>query len=115
MNNFKFSKNISDEARNDIMDHIDNLIEEYKEAKINIDNADNSWDYDILASRIERLEQIFRSDLLEEKAKLPIEGITIYDFKNDALSPDEIKKAEYIIFVDGRNIIELKNRLAIKK
>jgi len=45
-----------------------------------------------------------RNDLQRNKTNLPIEKIRIYDFNSGAISIDEIRKTEQIIFVDNDQI-----------
>lgn len=57
-----------------------------------------------------RYIELKRDDLQKDKNNLPIEKITLYDFKGSVMSRDEMCKAEQIIFVNGEQIKELKNR-----
>ena len=57
-----------------------------------------------------RFIELTRDDLVKFKSDLPIDHISIYDFKRSVISIDEISKAELIIFKDGEQIKELKNR-----
>lgn len=57
-----------------------------------------------------RFIELTRDDLVEFKSDLPIDDISIYDFKSSAMSRDEIHKAELITFKEGEQIKELKNR-----
>jgi hypothetical protein len=66
-----------------------------------------------IAGVSKRYIELKRDDLQKDKNNLPIEKITIYDFKGSVMSRDEICKAEQIIFVDGEQIKELKNRYAV--
>lgn len=59
-----------------------------------------------------RYIQLKRDDLQFNKNNLPIDKITLYDFKGSVMSIEEMRKAEQIIFVDGEQIKELKNRYA---
>ena len=43
----------------DVMKRIENLIDEYKQAKIDITKCDNSFDYDNLERRIKSLKYLF--------------------------------------------------------
>jgi len=56
-----------------------------------------------------RCIELKRSDLQKDKNNLPIDMITLYDFKGSVMSRNEINMAEQIIFVDGEQIKELKN------
>ena len=55
--------------------------------------------------------ELIRDDLQKNKNNLPIDKITLYDFKASAMSRNEMLKADRIIFVDGKEFKELKNRL----
>ena len=57
-----------------------------------------------------RYIEIKRDDLQFDRNNLPIDKITIYDFKGSVMSREEMRKAEQIIFVDGEQTKELKNR-----
>ena len=59
-----------------------------------------------------RYIELRRDDLQRKKYNLPINKITYHDFKSDVLSPEDINKAELIVFIDGEEIRELKNRYA---
>lgn len=54
--------------------------------------------------------ELTREDLVKFKTDLPIDKISIYDFKGTVLSRDEIDKADLITFKDGEQIKELKNK-----
>ena len=43
----------------DVMERIESLMDEYKQAKINITKCDNSFDYDNLDRRISTLRYLF--------------------------------------------------------
>ena len=60
-----------------------------------------------------RFIELTRDDLVKFKSDLPIDEISIYDFKGSSMSIDEIYKAELIIFKDGEQIKELKNRYRV--
>ena len=66
-----------------------------------------------IAGVSKRYIELKRDDLQKNKNNLPIEKITLYDFKGSVLLRDEMCKAEQIIFVDGEQIKELKNRYAV--
>jgi hypothetical protein len=57
--------------------------------------------------------ELTRDDLVKFKSDLPIDDISIYDFKSSVMSRDEIHKAELITFKDGEQIKELKNRYRV--
>ena len=57
--------------------------------------------------------ELTRDDLVKFKSDLPIDEISIYDFKSSAMSRDEINKAKLITFKDGEQIKELKNRYKV--
>lgn len=59
-----------------------------------------------------RYIQLNRDDLQKHKNNLHIDKIVLYDFKGSAMSREEMHKAEHIIFIDGEQIKELKNRYA---
>ena len=60
-----------------------------------------------------RFIELTRDDLVEFESDLPIDEISIYDFKSSAMSRDEMCKAELITFKDGEQIKELKNRYRV--
>lgn len=60
-----------------------------------------------------RFIELTRDDLVKFKSDLPIDEISIYDFKSSAMSREEIHKAELITFKDGEQIKELKNRYRV--
>ena len=60
-----------------------------------------------------RFIELTRDDLVKFKSDLPIDEISIYDFKSSAMSRDEMHKAELITFKDGEQIKELKNRYRV--
>jgi hypothetical protein len=60
-----------------------------------------------------RFIELTRDDLVEFKSDLPIDEISICDFKSSAMSRDEMHKAELITFKDGEQIKELKNRYRV--
>lgn len=57
--------------------------------------------------------ELNRNDLTWNKTDKPINEITIYDFKYSLVSNAVIRKASLIIFNDGDNIVELKNKYRI--
>ena len=57
-----------------------------------------------------RFIELTRDDLGKFKSDSPIDEISIYDFKSSSMSREEMHKAELIIFKDGEQIKELKNR-----
>lgn len=57
-----------------------------------------------------RFIELTRDDLVKFKSDLPIDEISIYDFKRSSMSRDEMHKAELITFKDGEQVKELKNR-----
>ena len=57
--------------------------------------------------------ELTRDDLVKFKRDLPIDEISIYDFKGSAMSRDEMRKAYLITFKDGEQIKELKNRYRV--
>jgi SHS2 domain-containing protein len=65
-----------------------------------------------IAGVSKRYIELKRDDLRKDKNNLLIEEITLYDFKGSIMSRDEMCKAEQIIFVDGEQIKELKNKYA---
>ena len=60
-----------------------------------------------------RFIELTHDDLVKFKRNLPIDDITLYDFKGSAMSRDEIRKAELITFKDDEQIKELKNRYRV--
>lgn len=60
-----------------------------------------------------RFIELTRDDLVKFKSDLPIDKISIWDFKTDSMSIYEIYKAELIIFKDGEQFKELKNRYRV--
>lgn len=54
-----------------------------------------------------------RDDLVKFKSDLPIDEISIYDFKSSSMSRDEMHKAELITFKDGEQTKELKNKYRV--
>lgn len=54
--------------------------------------------------------ELTRDDLVKNKSDLPINEINCYDFKASVLSKEEIRRADLIIFKDGKNVKELKNK-----
>ena len=60
-----------------------------------------------------RFIELTRDDLVESKSDLPIDEISIHDFKSSAMSRDDMHKAELITFKDGEQIKELKNRYRV--
>lgn len=55
-----------------------------------------------------RFIELTRDDLVKFKSDLPINEISIYDFKSSAMTRDEMLKAELITFKDGEQIRKLK-------
>lgn len=51
-----------------------------------------------------------RDDLIEWKKDIPIQEVTINDFKSTSITRDEILKAYYILFSDGNIHKVLKDR-----
>lgn len=60
-----------------------------------------------------RVIELTRDDLVKFKSDLPIDEISIYDFKGSAMSREEMYKADLITFKDGEQIKELKNRYRV--
>ena len=60
-----------------------------------------------------RFIELTSDDLVKFKRNLPIDDITLYNFKGSAMSRDEIRKAELITFKDDEQIKELKNRYRV--
>ena len=60
-----------------------------------------------------RFIELTRDDLVKFKNDLPIDEISIYNFKSSAMSREEMHKAELITFKDGEQIKELKNRYRV--
>ena len=60
-----------------------------------------------------RFFELTRDDLAKFKSDLPIDDISVYDFKSSAISRDEMNKAELITFKDGEQIKELKNKYGL--
>lgn len=60
-----------------------------------------------------RFIMLTRKDLVKFKSDLPIDEISIYDFKGSSMSRDEMQKAELIIFKDGEQLKKLKNRYRV--
>ena len=60
-----------------------------------------------------RFIELTRDDLVKFKSDLPIDEISIYDFKSSAMSRDEMHKAELITFKDDEQIKVLKNRYRV--
>ena len=54
--------------------------------------------------------ELNREDLTKLKANYSIDEITIYDFKHNSITRDEINKAELITFKDGDKTKVLKSR-----
>jgi hypothetical protein len=57
-----------------------------------------------------RFIELTRDDLVKFKRDLSIDEINLHNFKSSAMSREEMHKAELIIFKDGEQIRELKNR-----
>lgn len=57
-----------------------------------------------------RFIELTRDDLVKFKSDLPIDEISICDFKSSAMSIEEMHKSELISFKDGEQIKEIKNR-----
>ena len=53
-----------------------------------------------------------RDDLIEWKKDIPIQEVTINDFKSTSVTMDEILRAYYILFSDGNIHKVLKDRFA---
>ena len=53
-----------------------------------------------------------RDDLIEWKKDIPIQEVTITDFKSTSVTMDEILRAYYILFSDGNIHKVLKDRFA---
>ena len=60
-----------------------------------------------------RFIALTRDDLVKFKSDLPIDEISIYDFKSSSMSRDEMRKAELITFKDGEQTKELKNKYRV--
>lgn len=60
-----------------------------------------------------RFIELRRDDLVKFKSNLQIDEISIHDFKNSAMSREEMHKSELIIFKDGEQMKELKNRYRV--
>jgi hypothetical protein len=54
--------------------------------------------------------ELNREDFIKTKSNISIDKIELTDFKNDSITLEEISNANTIVFVDGNNSRELKNR-----
>jgi hypothetical protein len=61
-----------------------------------------------------RFITLTREDLVKFKSDLPIDEISIHDFKVSSMSRDEMHKAELITFKDGEQLKELKRRYRVR-
>jgi hypothetical protein len=68
---------------------------------------------DFIADVSKRFIELTRDDLVKFKSDLPIDEISIYDFKSSAMNREEMHKAVIITFKDGEQIKELKNRYRV--
>lgn len=59
---------------------------------------------DVERGRIE----LSRYDLKKDKKNIPIEKITLNDFKGGVIGRDDIKRTKLIVFIDGRERFNLK-------
>jgi len=77
-------------------------------------NSENSTEQALTIPVVsKRFIELTRDDLVKFKSDLPIDEISIYDFKSSTMSRDEMHKAEIITFKDGEQIKELKNRYRV--
>ena len=65
-------------------------------------------EYSMRVVREPLIIELTRDDLIKWESSIPIENVSIYDFKNSSITVDEIRKASLIIFKDGDKEIILK-------